>query len=635
MSKTRLLVAFLAAAVLPLIMSACAEAQIPAPALGIEQFSGAAHGPCRAPQIAVDITSGDFYTCLEPNWVFVGPGGSSSPAFGNLTAGTNTTAAMLVGSGASLKTTGTGQLVADGLPVLTVATLPVSPFSGELAFVTDGTSATDCTTGGASTVVLCRYTGTAWSGYAGGGSGSGTVNTGTQYAATYYATAGTAVSALAAPTANGHYFLSYDVTGGVAVAPAIEQAGITAGTVNGSATTYTFAAGDEGTFVIHDKSSTGAVTIALPTPTTLVNPNYDSAWCNNSPQTDTLTPAGSWTIAVGNGTPGTTATIASGECGRFFPDPHVASQWDLIPSFTTNSGGSSAFSALTGGTNTTAAMLVGSGASLGPTGTGTVNANQLQGVNVSATAPTTNQVLTYNGTQAAWAPAGASVNFFTPRDRTWQELIVNNGHNRVDEIGFANTTTGTLTFSLSNIDAKANSFATIVTGTVASTKDGVSSSGNAEKLAIPGLAYSFQGIAGINTTASVNSWVALSSDQSVADLAGNVDPGASATTVVGFRYFAATDTTGHWQCYISAGTAGEVIDSGVAIDTVNLQTFDVIATAAGAINFYINDTAVCGSPVTPTAGHVPSLSMAPLFAIENTTTTSVTGSIAKLYVGAN
>lgn len=40
-------------------------------------------------------------------------------------------------------------------------------------------------------------------------------------------------------------------------------------------------------------------------------------------------------------------------------------------------GGSSAFSALTGGTNTTAAMTVGTGASLGPTGGGTVTANAL------------------------------------------------------------------------------------------------------------------------------------------------------------------------------------------------------------------------------------------------------------------
>lgn len=46
--------------------------------------------------------------------------------------------------------------------------------------------------------------------------------------------------------------------------------------------------------------------------------------------------------------------------------------------------GGSAFNALTSGTNTTAAMLVGTGASLGPTGTGTVNANEVNGATVEA-----------------------------------------------------------------------------------------------------------------------------------------------------------------------------------------------------------------------------------------------------------
>jgi len=41
-----------------------------------------------------------------------------------------------------------------------------------------------------------------------------------------------------------------------------------------------------------------------------------------------------------------------------------------------------AFSTITGSTNTSAAMLVGTGASLGPTGTGTVNANQVNGASV-------------------------------------------------------------------------------------------------------------------------------------------------------------------------------------------------------------------------------------------------------------
>lgn len=53
---------------------------------------------------------------------------------------------------------------------------------------------------------------------------------------------------------------------------------------------------------------------------------------------------------------------------------------------TSGGGGSSAFNAITSGTNTTAAMIVGSGASLAPTGTGTINANLLNGAAVPASA---------------------------------------------------------------------------------------------------------------------------------------------------------------------------------------------------------------------------------------------------------
>lgn len=55
--------------------------------------------------------------------------------------------------------------------VLTVATLPASPPANTRATVSDGVSASDCTTGGGSTVVDCRYDGSAWA-VAPGGSGS-------------------------------------------------------------------------------------------------------------------------------------------------------------------------------------------------------------------------------------------------------------------------------------------------------------------------------------------------------------------------------------------------------------------------------------------------------------------------------
>ncbi len=73
-----------------------------------------------------------------------------------------------------------------------------------------------------------------------------------------------------------------------------------------------------------------------------------------------------------------------------------------------NSGGS-AFSALTSATNTTAAMLVGTGASMDVAGSGTINATKIGGITVTGT-PSTGQVPTATGTTAAtWqTPSGGS-----------------------------------------------------------------------------------------------------------------------------------------------------------------------------------------------------------------------------------
>ena len=65
--------------------------------------------------------------------------------------------------------------------------------------------------------------------------------------------------------------------------------------------------------------------------------------------------------------------------------------------------GSIAFSSITTGSNTSAAMTVGSGASMTTSGTGTINANKLEGVTISGT-PSTGQTLVATSSSAAdWA----------------------------------------------------------------------------------------------------------------------------------------------------------------------------------------------------------------------------------------
>ena len=60
----------------------------------------------------------------------------------------------------------TGKTVLMKLPEYTVATLPASH---PLAIVTDGNSATDCTTGTGATRVMCHWNGSAWAAIGGGG----------------------------------------------------------------------------------------------------------------------------------------------------------------------------------------------------------------------------------------------------------------------------------------------------------------------------------------------------------------------------------------------------------------------------------------------------------------------------------
>lgn len=72
--------------------------------------------------------------------------------------------------------------------------------------------------------------------------------------------------------------------------------------------------------------------------------------------------------------------------------------------------GTMTFDQIGTGTNTTATMGVGSGAVLAPTGSGIIQASQVQGVVVSATPPGTGQVLTATSpTTASWSsPSGSS-----------------------------------------------------------------------------------------------------------------------------------------------------------------------------------------------------------------------------------
>lgn len=71
---------------------------------------------------AVGITDGWVVTATSGVAAFAAPGGGGSSAFSALTSGTNTTATMAVGSGASLQYTGTGTIISTHVAVTNEAT---------------------------------------------------------------------------------------------------------------------------------------------------------------------------------------------------------------------------------------------------------------------------------------------------------------------------------------------------------------------------------------------------------------------------------------------------------------------------------------------------------------------------------
>jgi len=104
------------------------------------------------------------------------------------------------------------------------------------------------------------------------------------------------------------------------------------------------------------------------------------------------------------------ASFTSGHCAQ---PTSSGGSWSLVDAGGACgvSGGGASFSATTSGTNTTAAMVVGSGATLDVSGTGTINATKIGGITITGT-PSTGQVPTATSSSAAtWQAAGGSGNY--------------------------------------------------------------------------------------------------------------------------------------------------------------------------------------------------------------------------------
>ena len=277
--------------------------------------------------------------------------------FTQLTSGTNSTAAMLVGTGASLGATGSGTLTATA-----------APFSG-LTTGSNTTATMTVGTGGTITV-----------------SGTGVNNANQVNGATVPASAAVLAS-------NGSSQATALTLGNnLAVSSGVLN---TTQLINAqTGTSYAIASTDAGKLITASNASAQAYTLVQAT-TAGFTAGYSFDIQNKGAGTVTITP----TTSTINGS--ATLVLTTNQGCTVTSD---GANYQVSACTAVAPGGSSAFSSLTTGTNTTAAMTVGTGGSLTTSGSGTITATAVPFSGVSGA---TNANALVVGTGGSLATSGS------------------------------------------------------------------------------------------------------------------------------------------------------------------------------------------------------------------------------------
>jgi len=263
---------------------------------------------------------------------------------------------------------------------------------------------------------------------------------------------------------------------------------------------------------------------------------------------------GNLNLALGVTIPSLSGTITASQCAYWVSTTTLGSQ--------ACGSGSSAFSAITGGTNTAAAMLVGTGASLAPTGTGIINANQLNG----AAVPTSASCLGSNSSGVLVSCTTTSIQVNGTNILASPPNFTNSAATNGLTITFTNASGGTIQLGLSGLPAMvaneclgANSGATAFTYFACS---GGSGSGTVNSGTSGQVAYY------ATTGTAVSGETTITAAQSAA-ISGDVTKaaGAASATVTGINgasiptstTVAATNSSGQ---IIAASTVTYLIDTG-------------------------------------------------------------------------
>ena len=271
----------------------------------------------------------------------------------------------------------------------------------------------------------------------------------------------------------------------------------------------------------------------------------------------------------------------------------------------TPSAGTPAFSAITSGTNTGMAGVIGTGASLTVSGSGTNNATAIDGVTVTGT-PTAGQVPTAtSGSAASWQTATANAVNAVPLPniaRSWYYQFT----------GASGTTTGTgvqgglyMVVTNGNTIAISSAFGEYCgTYNVAGANTVCGFLSSAQFYAGHSLTMtSFNGWYNTNTADASWNWLGFT-DQTLATMVAGTNPAGNYAC---FRYAGGTDT--NFQCITKDGTTQTVIDSGVKPSAGFLALssgllFQIVCNdSVPNVQFYIGGTLVATSTAhLPTSG---------------------------------
>ena len=350
-----------------------------------------------------------------------------SGAFSALTSGTNTAAAMLVGTGATLAVTGSGTITANA-------------YSGQVPIANGGTGATtlagaliDTTSGAVTSGHCAQFTSTFVLVDSGGTCGSGGSSAFSALTSSTNSTAAMVVGTGASMAVSGS---------GTIAATSVPVTGVT-GLGTGMASFLATPTSANLASTLTDETGSGSAVFAN-TPT-LITPNIGAAT------------ASGLTLS---------AITGSTQCLQVNSSGVVAGSAAACNS-------APAFTAITTGSNTTATMTVGTGASLLTSGSGTITATNTSGVNGAAVATSaavlasnsSGQIIAATNTGTGNNVLATSPTLVTPVLGTPTSVTLTNGTGLPISTGVSGLGTGVATFLATPSSANLASAVTGATGT--------------------------------------------------------------------------------------------------------------------------------------------------------------------------